>query len=339
MQVKVGRSSNLGGDHSEDAQAAPSPSSTSPRPRVGDPAMAALNAAAFQMLATSGTQTYRLHQGRMMWQQRPPMLDGIKSQDLSYYADRVGHGQLSRELVAPRTPRAPLSPPPPADPIFPRVQTSSPRSRNAKDGALPCSRAEAIATADKLRRGLEGLDAEAALAEEIALWDEAFGEVVSQAGRRAARPRLAPRTPLGPSPPHAPPPGPTLRRPRRLGWGRCTCTARSAGSCSSRSSSTTARPSAGLWTRGRRSSSGSASGRRRRSRRPRAWLPRARQRVPSVRSSPVSSLGAPSLAAVRLAGPSEGPARSLHGRPSGWEGLAAAAGARLRPLARGGRSP
>ena len=123
--------------------------SHSPRPpRISDPAMAALNAAALQTInsGTSQTQTYKLTgQGNMTWTKQKPVLEGIRSTDVSFFADRVGHGQLQ---VARSPSRKSLVPQPP-DPICATIGIGSPRSRAAKDkdkevGAPPCSRTRSM---------------------------------------------------------------------------------------------------------------------------------------------------------------------------------------------------
>ena len=147
-----------------------SPRKISPRlvlTRTEDP-QKALNAAALQALRVGTSPSYRVHQGRIVWSKQAVQLDGVHSSDVSYLADRAGHGLSSRAS-------RPMS----------RNHHFSPR-RVAADVALeglvvPASRADAVATADRLRRELEGINpTDADPRRELELWDAAFADVCSQ---------------------------------------------------------------------------------------------------------------------------------------------------------------
>ena len=210
---------------------------------VSDVATTALHSAAFQKLneGASGTfNTFRIAAGGQLKEiVKREKLDGHRSSDISYHADRLGHGLNSptlRPSTSPRTPLLAAAEQQPADPLLASLGSpaASPRppSRAAPSSfPVPSNRAEAVATADRLRRGLEHLAADADIAEDISLWDAALADVVAQV-------LLPLHVPPGASAPPCRCPyllssrGGTSSR-------RCRCTASSAASCSTRSGSTT----------------------------------------------------------------------------------------------------
>ena len=159
---------------------------------VSDVATAALHSAAFQKLheGTSGTfTTFRVAAGGQLKEiVKREKLDGHRSSDISYHADRLGHGLNSPTLLGRSPPRTPLlsAERQPADPLLTSLGSPSaggrPPSRmpSSSATAVPSNRAEAVATADRLRRGLDDLAADADIAEDIPLWDAALADVVAQ---------------------------------------------------------------------------------------------------------------------------------------------------------------
>ena len=154
-----------------------------PRSGVGDAASAALNAAALQTLSRQGRpdHEYRVYRGRIVPTQQRRVLNGVASHDISYIADdrtRPGAGARARVPSDVGGRGGSLSPPP-ADPISQAlVQPVSGRRARAKAPSealpVPSSRAEAVAAADQLRRGLDELSNNGSLEEEMDLWKVRF---------------------------------------------------------------------------------------------------------------------------------------------------------------------
>lgn len=165
-------------------------------PGLGDGTRAVLNAAALQKLsmveATGQGQKLRVYNGRLLRGLDPAILDGVSSADVSYIADAAGEygsmrgrGRSGRGRGGARA-RVPA--------LFDRASDRG-AERGGKDGEVgeggeggeggrtelvPPSRADAVATADALRRGLDGLGARASVDEELALWDTAFAQAAAQ---------------------------------------------------------------------------------------------------------------------------------------------------------------
>ena len=163
----------------------------------------------------------RVYNGQILWQRRPAQLDGLPSTDISYGGDRMGHGlnQTSSDMrrMLRQSPRAQtaasttsIAPPgtgmsstaslstaaagrmvgAPAEPAATYLAGATeaaaglPLTAFPREAAVPSSRTEAMATASRLRRGLEALgeigDSSEETAMELSLWDAALVEVVRQ---------------------------------------------------------------------------------------------------------------------------------------------------------------
>ena len=243
--VSDGRSrgrSLMGGATATDPSAAALPPISPPERSPPAPSFAvsstALNAAALQTVHRHGragnemgTSSPRVYNGQILWQRKgPAALDGLSSSDISYFGDRIGHGlnhtSRDRRKSGARTARAQTA----ASSVGAQLSTFSSdayhvnataaaselplggsfTARTERDITAPSSRAEAMATAARLRRGLESLgeispDSTDDVARELALWDGAMNEVIRQV--RLPTPPSPPATP--PSPPVTPPSPPT----------------------------------------------------------------------------------------------------------------------------------
>ena len=166
-------------------------------------AQTTLNAAAIQSFSRlPEPPLYRVQQkGSLLWADRPSLLSGVESSDVSYLADRKGHGLDLPTALRQRRSRTRAVPLP--WPIPPQLSsaTAAPRggggtpppsaSAHADEpsrvaSSVPSSRAEAVAAAAKLRQDLQWLSQQHIdnddnrLRAEVALWDETFEEVVRQ---------------------------------------------------------------------------------------------------------------------------------------------------------------
>ena len=137
----------------------------------GDASRAALNAAALQTLSMSKvTQDpvkpmMYVHRGHLYYHKPAAILAGVKSQDTSYLADTAHHGGSSAPVL-PRLHHKGSSVglgadgAEPKDALWPSKRESRRSIEESAGGfvpPIPSSRAEAVATADQLRRALSVL--------------------------------------------------------------------------------------------------------------------------------------------------------------------------------------
>lgn len=162
-------------------------------PSLGDGTRMALNAAALQTLSmkqATGLQSeaapsVRVFRGNLLPQRDPVILDGVKSADVSYIADTRGHGGSNHKRATKPADKPAaggrMRPHPPPGPRKHREEPPHAESApNSARDVAPSSRAEAVATADQLRRALLDLPSKTNFEDEVALWDAALGEVVRQ---------------------------------------------------------------------------------------------------------------------------------------------------------------
>ena len=180
---------------------------------IGDPSSAALNAAALQQLSLKAAeQHYHRYRGRILVGNAGKLLDGVKSHDVSYIADRRGGNRRVQEATGSQAPEeAAAAALAVVKALAAHLASSSsssssilvwalrgaapkrllaqpfpPRSSSSSSSHLAARRA--VATADQLRRSLlEMMESKGAEAigtedetEEMELWNNAFGEVVRQ---------------------------------------------------------------------------------------------------------------------------------------------------------------